>query len=763
MKIVKTILLMLIAVGLSGCAIRKYVPEGKTVLIDNNIEIANTTKNDISKSEVSNYIVQRHDKNMFGWLPRVWVYYKTVNKKSGFSKWVNQNLGHKPTYYSYQNTAESKRQIEDYLNNIGYFKSKVTTDKKESKKRTEVTYKINPTKPYRIRDIGYKVSDTAIKRKIDEISGDILLKEGDIYNAFTMDKQRDLITSHLRNNGYYFFTKDYIIFEVDTNLMQHKADITLRIDGQKHDKYIINKVFVYPDYKVQNPNPTLNDTVPFKFSLGRKKKSQHTFDYVYSSNPKVNFKTFNQVILIHPGEEYSQRRVTQTYKALGGLKLYSLSNISFDTVPGGNDSIKLLNCNVTLQKGKLNHYNIQLEGTNSGGDLGALGSISYRNNNIFRGSEVLRVSLRGGFQAQRVEKMVADEGLFNTREFGIEASILFPRFLSPIQLSRFVLEYQPKTTLSTGFNGQIRPLYSRYIINGMFGYNWKASNKVEHILTPINLNTVKVLPTDLFEFILSLETNQRIKDMYTDHLIFGMNYSFIYNNQNINSNHDFVYFKADVETSGNVLSLLNNTPIIHKNDNYHEIAGIRYAQYLKYQLDLRFYHYFNQENVLAFRLMYGQGLAYGNSVDLPFEKSFYAGGTNGMRGWQFRTLGPGEFKNENDYDIEHIGDLQMEFNVEYRFPIYAIVKGAIFSDMGNIWTLSNNESFQGGQFKFDTFYKQIAVDAGFGLRFDFNFFLIRLDLAAPMCDPSYDQPHRWRVSKLGWDDIVWNFGIGYPF
>ncbi len=418
---------------------------------------------------------------------------------------------------------------------------------------------------------------------------------------------------------------------------------------------------------------------------------------------------------------------------------------------------------MTLQKDKIHYYNIQLEGTNSGGDLGTLGSFSYRNNNIFRGSEVFRITFRYGFQAQRVENFVVNEGLFNTQEFSAEASITFPRFLSPINLHRFVSEYQPKTMIATGYNMQIRPMYNRYIITASYGYNWMSTSTIEHYLTPINLNAVKVLPSDIFEELLSMETNQRIKDQYTDHLILGLNYSFIFNNQNVKKTNDFVYFKFDIETSGNLLSLLNNTPIIKQTDNYHEIIGIRYAQYLKFQFDFRFYHYFRNKNMLALRFAYGQGIAYGNSHDIPFEKSFYAGGTNGMRGWQFRTLGPGEFNNEWGVNMEHIGDLHIESNIEYRFPLYGMVKGALFSDIGNIWTLSDNESFPGGQFKFNKFYKQMALDAGFGIRVDFSFFLIRIDMAIPLYDPSYSESERWRAGKLQLQNIGWNFGIGYPF
>ena len=755
-------MLSLVIIGLSSCAIRKYVPEGKTILVDYEI-VNDSSRYNISKSEVSNHIVQKPNRNLFGWLPRVWVYYKTIDKTDRkFYKWVNKNFGLEPVYYNNVFTADSKRQIENYLNNTGYFKSKVTVIKKDKNKRAKLVYKITPTRPYTIRDVSKKIYDSDISKEINKIEDDLVVKSGDNYDVFTMDKERDLITTHLRDNGYFFFTKDYILYEVDTNLRQRKADVTLRINGKKHYKYLINNVFIYPDYNIQTANTVVNDTVPYTFSI-RKKDPEYSFDFIYGKNPKVHLKTFNQVILIHQGEEFSQKKVSQTYRALGSLKLYSLSNISFDTVPSDNDSVKLLNCIITLQKGKIHHYNIQLEGTNSGGDLGALGSISYRNNNIFRGSEVLRITLRGGFQAQRVNNQFIEEGIFNTKEFGVEASIMFPRFLSPISLHRFVSEYQPKTMLLTGYNMQIRPLYMRYIMTASFGYNWRSSNTVEHFLTPLNLNTVKVLPSDIFAFVLDFETNQRIKDQYTDHLIFGLNYSFIFANQNVKKTNDFFYLKFDIETSGNALSLLNNTPLITKSDNYHEIIGIRYAQFFKFQFDLRFYHYFRNRNMLAMRLMYGQGIAYGNSIDLPFERSFYAGGSNGMRGWQFRNLGPGEFNNSNGYDMEHIGDLQIESNIEYRFPLYGVLKGAIFSDLGNIWTLSNNESFPGGQFKFDKFYKQFALDAGFGFRLDFNFFLIRLDIAAPLCDPAYDEAHRWRASKLQWSDVVWNFGIGYPF
>ena len=226
---------------------------------------------------------------------------------------------------------------------------------------------------------------------------------------------------------------------------------------------------------------------------------------------------------------------------------------------------------------------------------------------------------------------------------------------------------------------------------------------------------------------------------------------------------DFFYFKANIQSSGNLISLLNNTSLVKTIDNYHEIFGIRYAQFARLSLDFRYFKYIIGENQIATRFMIGAGIPYGNSNDMPFEKSFYAGGTNGMRGWAFRELGPGSFNNPQNLNIERIGDIQLEFNLEYRFPIHKFIKGAVFTDIGNIWTTRENETFVGGQFKFDTFYKQLAADAGIGLRLDFSFFLLRLDAATPIVNPAYPEGERWRLSKLQFRDFILNFGIGYPF
>ena len=763
------ILLCFMITSFVSCSIRKHIPEGEMILKNNVVEI-HSQDVDFTKSDISSCITQASNPKFLGLMPLTWVYYKTDKKKDKkFIGWINKNIGEKPVYFNNDMKENSVVQISKYLNDVGYFNSGISTEIKNKRGISKVYYGIYPAKPYIVDSVSYKISDSVIYHYVKEIEETLPVKKGEIYNAFNLDDERDLITEHLKNNGYFYFTKDYIFMEVDTNFNNRKANINIRIDNvldpstQKninHKQYKINNIYIYP--KGNLLNNVKADTTQYTFELN-KNWGNETYYFIYDENPKIRFKTFDHIIQIQTGSLYNFHQVTQTYKALNNLKIYNHNNIDFEPIENDNDSINLLNCNIVLNRTKVNYYSLQLEGTNSSGDLGILGSFTYRNKNIFKGSEVFNISLRAGTQAQSVLDNDGNTSLFNTREFGVDASIFFPKFLSPIKLKNFAKEYQPRTTLTVGYSLQARPIYTRQITLLTFGYNWMKNKYEQHIFSPITLNSVKVEPTPAFEAILEQETNQRIKDQYTSHLIFGLDYTYIYNNQNVRFLKDFFYFKANIQSSGNLLSAFNNTSAIKTIDNYHEILGIRYAQYIRFAFDFRYFKYVYGENQIATRFMLGAGIPYGNSNDMPFEKSFYAGGSNGMRGWQFRELGPGTFSNPDNLNIERIGDIQLEFNLEYRFPIHSFIKGAIFTDIGNIWTMRESETFVGGQFKFNTFYKQLAADAGIGLRFDFSFFLFRLDAAAPIVNPAYPEGERWRISKLRFKDFILNFGIGYPF
>ena len=756
-------------VSMASCSMRRYIPEDEMILKSNVVEI-HSKDVAFTKSDITPYIVQSSNPKILGLMPRTWVYYKTESKKDRkLSNWINKTVSEKPVYFDNEMKESSVVQISKYLDNIGYFNSDITTEIKNRKGISKVYYNIYPSQPYIVDSIFYNISDSNIYNLIMDIEESLPVKKGDIYNAFKLDDERDMITDYLNNNGYFHFTKDYIFMEVDTNFVNRKAHINIRIDNVldpstqeivKHKQYIVNNIYIYPKGLILNNNDI--DTTIYTFKPNRR-QGKETFHFIYNDNPKIRYNTFDNIIQINSGGLYNLHEVTQTYKALNNLKIYNKNNIEFNLVESDNDSINLLDCNIVLNRAKANSYSIQIEGTNSSGDLGILGSFNFQNKNIFKGSEIFNIRLRAGTQAQSVLDDDNNTNLFNTKELGIEASLFFPQFLSPVKLRNFAKEYQPRTSLTTGYNIQVRPIYTRQIMLLSYGYNWMKSKYEQHILTPITLNSVKVDPTPSFKEILDKETNQRIKDQYTSHLIFGFDYTYIFNNQNIRLLKDFFYFKANIQSSGNILSAFNNTSIIKTIDNYHEFLGIRYAQYIRFAFDFRYFKYVYGENQIATRFMVGAGIPYGNSNDMPFEKSFYAGGSNGMRGWQFRGLGPGTFSNPEGLNIERIGDIQLELNLEYRFPIYSFIKGAIFTDLGNIWTLKESETFKGGKFNFNTFYKQIAADAGIGLRLDISFIVVRVDAAAPILNPAFPEGERWRLDKLQLKDFVIHFGIGYPF
>ena len=410
-------------------------------------------------------------------------------------------------------------------------------------------------------------------------------------------------------------------------------------------------------------------------------------------------------------------------------------------------------------------FTLQAEGTNSDGDLGVKGSLSYNNKNIFHGAETFQLSLKGGFEAQRlIGSEITESGkhVFNTWELGLAASVIFPKFLSPISFLQFARDYQPTTTISLGFNSQIRYYYSRYISTASFSYDWKTNYRLGQTFSPVFLNSVKIAninPT--FQEYLDMETSQRKKAQYTSHLLLGTRYSLVYNTQTINKTGSFFYLKADFESSGNLLSLFKNTNLITTENGHYELFGIRYAQYVRGSFDVRQHLQISEDSWLVFREFAGIGIPYGNSQDLPFERSFYGGGANGLRGWLYRTVGPGGYVANNN-DVERTGDLQLELNAEYRFPIYNIFKGAVFVDAGNVWTYHPNESMPNSEFSFNTFYKQLAIDAGIGIRLDVSFLILRFDFAYAMRNPYADENGSyWRFGKG--DNLRMQMGIGYPF
>ena len=761
---------------LASCSIGRFVPEGKYFLQKNTVTIASDEKTDFTKSEVSDYIIQSPHKVKFPNRFTTWLYYVTEDHEKGLWHWVNEHLAKEPEYYDDQLAVNSAKQMEDYLDNRGYFNSKVVKNVTYDGYSAKASYMVHPAEPYHISEINYNIEDTVIMSIVSRLKSRDRLpaRVGDIYNAYTLDEQRVLITDFLRNMGYYYFTREYVTFEVDSSFNNHTLTVTMKIANAKdrntgathpHKQYNINKISIYPNYMPSLAFRPPTDSATAVFSTGFRHLPNEVHVY-YHEKPRIRPNTFSQVIQIQQGRPYRQRQVSMTYSALSNLKVFANSSIEFDSIHC--DTANLLNCNIMLRRANTHSIKFQTEGTNSGGDLGISGSITYTNRNIFKGAESLTVSVKGGLEAQEVIDLgdVGDEGnVFNTRELIFNSTLYIPKFLSPIPLKTFALDYQPRTSISLGSSVQVRYAYSRYITMATFGYDWKSNQRLQFILTPIYINYVKVNPIPAFEAVLNQEQNQRIKDQYTSHFVFGGRYSLIYNTQTINKTSNYIYLRFNFESSGGLLSLLNNTKLITEEDDHHVLFGIRYAQFFRGDVDFRQYLKTGDKSWLVFRQLIGLGVPYGNSYDMPFERSFYSGGSIGMRGWGYRKLGPGAYVPNGEANIERIGDIQLECNAEFRFPIYSMVNGAVFMDAGNVWNFHANELLPGGEFYFNKFYDQIAVDAGIGARFDFKMVILRLDLAMPFRNPYPDADgNHWKSGNdLKFKDLSWVFNIGYPF
>ena len=764
------ILLAVLTVLLSSCNINRFVPEGKYLVQKNKVVVENEYK-EVTSTGLSQYITQKPYKNFWETNFKTWVYFKAErNPKSKFWQWMNKRFGREPVFYEKIGADNSAKQMMRHLDNVGYFHSKVTHTVQTRRRKATVTYHVLPQRPYTVNEVVYDIGDSLMERYIMFDTTSLLLHKGLIYNAYDMNSQRDLITERLRNVGYYFFNRDIIHYEVDSNFMNHTLKVTMHVHDDKlaHEIYKINKISVYPEFSLNRMTEKPADSALVKVELGRR-RTPNTLHCYHFGNPKVKPKTYAPSIQIIEGGPYRLRSVTTTYEALSNYKIFSNVNIEFDTVPSQGDSLHLLDCRITMQQVNRHAFTFQTEGTRSDADLGIKASLSYSNKNIFRGAELFQLSLKYGLEAQnRIDySNGSGEGvrrIFNTQELGVTASLQFPRFLNFFRLTNYYINSQPSTTIALGYNMQLRYYYSRYISSATFSYDWKSNYKLSHTLTPINLNSVKIDNIDpFFMTFLEEETNQRKKDQYTNHLIFGARYALVYNSQSIRKTGSFFYLRFDLESSGNLLSLFNHTKLITENEGYHELFGIRYAQYLRSCFDIRQHIDLGEDKWLVFREFIGLGLPYGNSYDLPFERSFYAGGSNGLRGWVYRGVGPGGYV-PTEEDIEKIGDMQLEMNAEFRFPIRSILNGAVFFDAGNIWTYMPNEYMPNSEFKFDSFYKQIAMDAGFGLRIDLSFLILRLDLAYALRNPYVgENGSYWRFKGYGLNNLKLCWGIGYPF
>lgn len=676
---------------------------------------------------------------------------------------LKENIGEAPSIYDSLSSIRSAEQISLYLKNRGYFHNNVTYSTKRHKNKIKLFYKVNSGDPYTINELTYKFQEPNLGGYVLYKKDNSLIKSGDNFDVDILDKERERIKKVLKNRGYYYFSNNFIKYKVDSTIGNNRVNIELKVYDNKTKKSDTEETIEVPHKKY-----TINDINVF---IGKNLKNQSLSDFDTTSyndihlfyNNKLRFKPkmLRHSIDFKPKEYFSLVDQNVSYRHLSELKLFKNISIQYEEIDSNR-----LNSNIYLTPLPNKSFSLEGIGTNTGGDIGVEGNIIYQNKNLFRGGEHFTVKLKGGLEIQRLVSVAVEENEifgspFNTIEFGPELSLVFPRFLLPLNLERFSKRANPKTTISTTVNIQQRPEYSRDLAQFSFGYFWNETRFKKHFVTPFNISYINLNLSSEFQEKIDAEDNPFLVNSYTDHFISAIQYSFIFNNQEINKIKNFSYLRFNFETSGNLLSTFNDLTKAPKNEETgaYEFIGIRYAEYLKGEVDLRHYNTYESSSFVK-RIAIGAGKPYGNLNVLPFEKSFFAGGSNGIRAWQARSLGPGSLPDSLTTTVNQIGELKIETNIEYRFDITKIFEGALFVDAGNIWILEEDEQRPNAEFNLSRFYQDLAIGFGAGLRLDFNFFIIRFDLATPLKDPSSDNPKEYRVLIK---NTTLNLGIGYPF
>lgn len=753
----------------SGCRSTKYVPEGEHLL--NRVHIKTTSSSDISKLELKSYLRQDANHRIIGmWRLYLGIYNLSGRDDSkGINRWLRR-IGEAPVIFDSTLMHRSVEQMELYMHNQGYFLTSVKDTATFSPKKAKVTYTIHPGPRYRINKLFYNIEDPNVAPFVFSDTTRTLLRKDRGFVSDVHNKERERITKNLHNEGFYNFSKEYIYFIADSSLGNYRINDTLvlvsppeniagRDEQGNHARYKIGEVYFQVGEDLQMSEDTLSlssslDTINYAgYHIMYKNKLAFRPEVLINSN------------YINPGDFYQIDLVEKTQSLLGGLRLFKYINIQFKerSESVDKDGNYLLDCTIHVVPSAFQSIAFAVEGTNSSGNLGAAGNVKYQHKSIFKGAELFTLSTRLARQNQFVSRGSTNEK-FNTLEVGGEGSVVFPSFIVPFRIEKFRQKYNPKTTIALAYSYQERPDYTRTIASTRFGYTWKSGRNSNHSLFPFDFNLVKIPYVDP-RFKEQIDQTF-LRHTYEDHLILNLNYTYQYNQQEISKRfRPFWYLRYAIESGGNALDLLNPLWRDSKDEEYGTLLGIRYAQYLKSDADVRYHRPLTRRTSVTYRMFAGVGLPYGNLDVLPFEKRYFSGGANSVRAWPVRGLGPGTYNEPSSIFYNQSADIKLEMNVEYRFKLFWLLEGAFFLDAGNIWNIRSNVSLDGGLFEWDKFYKQFAVGTGFGTRLDFNYFIFRVDTGLKLHDPALPEGNRWIPFSRSytWDDVAFNFAIGYPF
>lgn len=793
-KMLRCVWLVLMVVFAIGCNVTSSLPEGSYLLSKVEFEEDKSTPREervtVDRDGIDIYVRQSPNKRILGMDFYVWVYEKANPEKDNWWNNFKRKIGEEPVLLDMELTDKSVQNLETYLRTRGYFNSEVgyRLDTTRRARRAEITYTIRQGEPTRVSSLNYEFRDSSLRNVILADSAECLIKNGDILDITLLDAERERIAANLNNRGYFDFTVNNISYDVDTLNHRYSADVQMIIrptltgynergvpQWEDNAVYRIRNINVYPTY-----DPMLRSTLGFMPNANIDTTYIEGLNIIrdLEATPQLRNAVLRRTIPLYPNYVYNSEQVEHTYNELMLLGFFRNAKVDFRRVEEDeayvtfmnvddagaellNTRERFLDCNIYCTPALKQSMKVELEASTTSTFYGLSATLGYGNRNVFRGAESFDIAARFGFEfmyARDVKKRSAIE-------VGITAGLSFPRFLAPFRLRPGMNVSQPRTRLELAFDYQNRPYYERNIFTARWAYSWNQGERSSFVLRPVDINWIDVNSVD--DAFLADIDNRYLRTSFESQLTAGLSASYSYNTQRSDMDMDATVVRANLETAGNLIHGLESLFSHHAPEkDYYEILGIRYSQYVRAELSASHRISLGHNMALAGRLYGGVGVTYGNSHgrSIPFDRMFYCGGANSMRGWVPRTLGPGN--RLQFYDTAYpaqVGDVRLEANLEFRFPIWWIFHGAAFLDAGNVWYLRDTENSHPEEvFHFNSFYKQLGFNTGLGLRIDATFVILRIDWGLQLHNPGMPAGERW-IHNFKWDNMALNFGVGYPF
>ena len=728
----KTIYILYIGIAatICGCNTTNFIGDNDCLLEE--VEIKADTKG-FDAAQLEPYIRQRANSKWFSLFKIPLGTYSLAGNDT--TKWMNKTLrkiGEKPVLFDTLQARLSCEDLKAAMQNMGYMNARVELQTRKKGKRLKACYILHPGEPFIIQSFGYNIQDSLVREILEPY---ITEQKPRQFTVSALDNERKRLTTILNDNGFYRFNKDFITYTADSVEGDRNIDVTLHLHKFKANNDAL--ATTHPRYRIGKVNFMPGD----------------------STGLHIRPSVLNNTSAIVEGEFFSAAKLQHTYNAFGKLGAIRYTDISFEEIPDSN----ILDCNIKISNYKPNTISFQPEGTNTSGDFGAAASLTYQNRNLFKGSELLSIQLRGAFEA-----ITGLEGYDNHdyEEYNVEAKLLFPRFLAPFLSKTFKRRSSATSEVNLSWNMQNRPEFHRKVFSAGWRYRWtNTTRRTTYNLDLIDLNYVYMpwISKTFKEDYLDDYSNRNaiLRYNYEDLFIMKIGFGLTYKDATQS-------LRANVETAGNILkSMAPMTGMERNEDGQYKLFNIAFAQYAKFDFDYSKTFVLDSKNRIVLHSGIGIAYPYGNSDILPFEKRYFSGGANSVRGWSVRELGPGSFKGSDgriDF-INQTGDMKIDLNAELRTHLFWKFDGAAFIDAGNIWTLRAYEEQPGGQFKLDEFYKQIAMSYGLGLRLNFDYFIIRMDMGMKAVNPSYtnSKQHYPITNHDMGRDFTFHFAVGMPF